>query len=147
MAERCGCVNSSGSDVKAFCCGPIHSVVIAAALEYSPLDRDARLSVVDVARAELLTPRGLRSLSPRHFGYRGLPCVTTPVMGSPEDPKQELRQRKKRVRMLVIFVGVIIALVFAFRAVLTPFLIALFAAYLLDPLVARMAPLRIFGRL
>ena len=67
-------------------------------------------------------------------------------MGSPEDPKQELRQRKKRVRMLVIFVGVIIALVFAFRAVLTPFLIALFAAYLLDPLVARMAPLRVFGR-
>ena len=48
--------------------------------------------------------------------------------------------------MLVIFLAVLIALVFAFRAVLTPFLIALFAAYLLDPLVARMAPLRVFGR-
>lgn len=35
MAERSGCVNSSGSDVKAFCCGPIHSVVIAAALVQS----------------------------------------------------------------------------------------------------------------
>ncbi len=32
MAELSGCENSTGSDVKAFCCGPIHSVVIAAAL-------------------------------------------------------------------------------------------------------------------
>lgn len=64
-------------------------------------------------------------------------------MAPPEDPKTELRKRKKRVRMLVVFLGVIIALVFAFRAVLTPFLVATFAAYLLDPLVAKMAPTRV----
>lgn len=32
MAELSGCVNSTGSDVKAFCCGPIHSIIIAAGL-------------------------------------------------------------------------------------------------------------------
>jgi betaine reductase len=35
MAELCGCSNSTGGDVKAFCCGPIHSVVIAAGLVQS----------------------------------------------------------------------------------------------------------------
>jgi predicted glycogen debranching enzyme len=47
------------------------NMVIAAALEASPLDRSQRASVVDVARSELLTPRGLRTLSPREPGYRG----------------------------------------------------------------------------
>ncbi|MFN2530913.1 MAG: glycine/sarcosine/betaine reductase complex component C subunit beta [Pyrinomonadaceae bacterium] len=35
MAELSSCVNSTGSDVKAFCCGPIHSLVIAAGLVQS----------------------------------------------------------------------------------------------------------------
>jgi betaine reductase len=35
MAELCGCSNSTGGDLKAFCCGPIHSVVIAAGLVQS----------------------------------------------------------------------------------------------------------------
>jgi len=35
MAELCGCANSTGGDLKAFCCGPIHSVVIAAGLVQS----------------------------------------------------------------------------------------------------------------
>jgi glycine/sarcosine/betaine reductase complex component C subunit beta len=35
IAEICGCLNSTGSDVKAFCCGPIHSVVMAAGLVHS----------------------------------------------------------------------------------------------------------------
>lgn len=32
IAEEAGCVNASGSDVKAFCCGPVHALVLAAAL-------------------------------------------------------------------------------------------------------------------
>jgi predicted glycogen debranching enzyme len=47
------------------------NMVIAAALEFSPLTRPQRAAVVDVARAELLTPRGLRTLSPRDPDYRG----------------------------------------------------------------------------
>jgi hypothetical protein len=37
MAELCGCANSTGADLKAFCCGPIHSIVIAAGLVQSGL--------------------------------------------------------------------------------------------------------------
>jgi hypothetical protein len=32
IAEEAGCVNASGSDVKAFCAGPIHALVVAGAL-------------------------------------------------------------------------------------------------------------------
>ncbi len=32
VAERCGCPAASGADVKAFCCGPVHAFVVAAAL-------------------------------------------------------------------------------------------------------------------
>lgn len=32
IAEQAGCANASGSDVKAFCCGPVHALVVAAAL-------------------------------------------------------------------------------------------------------------------
>ncbi|MDQ2984070.1 MAG: glycine/sarcosine/betaine reductase complex component C subunit beta [Actinomycetota bacterium] len=32
FAEQAGCVNASGSDTKAFCCGPLHAIVTAAAL-------------------------------------------------------------------------------------------------------------------
>jgi glycine/sarcosine/betaine reductase complex component C subunit beta len=32
MAEAAGCRNASGADVKAFCCGPIHALVVAASL-------------------------------------------------------------------------------------------------------------------
>lgn len=35
MAELSGCLNSTGGDVKAFCCGPIHSMVMAAGLVQS----------------------------------------------------------------------------------------------------------------
>lgn len=47
------------------------NMVIAASLEFSPLKKAQRAAVVDVARAELLTPRGLRTLSPRDPDYRG----------------------------------------------------------------------------
>ena len=32
VAEMCGCTNATGADVKAFCCGPLHALVMAAAL-------------------------------------------------------------------------------------------------------------------
>ncbi len=32
VGEMCGCVSATGADVKAFCCGPIHALVIASAL-------------------------------------------------------------------------------------------------------------------
>jgi predicted glycogen debranching enzyme len=47
------------------------NMIIAAALEWSPLDEEMRAAVVERARAELLTPRGLRTLSPRDARYRG----------------------------------------------------------------------------
>lgn len=40
MAEFTGCVNSSGSDVKAFCCSPVHSLVIASGLVHSGIFRN-----------------------------------------------------------------------------------------------------------
>ena len=32
IAEQARCLNASGSDVKAFCCGPVHALVVAASL-------------------------------------------------------------------------------------------------------------------
>ena len=45
------------------------NMAIAIGLEYSPLDRRQRKKVVDFCTRELLTPKGLRSLSPKSFTY------------------------------------------------------------------------------
>ena len=45
------------------------NMIFAAALDYSPLSQDQKKSVVDYCTRELLTPRGLRSLSPKSGGY------------------------------------------------------------------------------
>ena len=45
------------------------NMVIAAALDYSPLEKAQKKSIVDIATKELLTPKGLRSLSPKSVGY------------------------------------------------------------------------------
>lgn len=47
------------------------NMVIAAAMPYTPLSRDQREKIVSVARHRLLTPRGLRTLSPDDPAYRG----------------------------------------------------------------------------
>jgi predicted glycogen debranching enzyme len=47
------------------------NMVLAAAAELSPLSRDQRAAVVECAERELLTPRGLRTLSPQDPSYRG----------------------------------------------------------------------------
>ncbi len=46
------------------------NMAIAIGLDYSPLDRRQRKSVLDVVTRELLTPKGLRTLSPKSYGYR-----------------------------------------------------------------------------
>lgn len=46
------------------------NMVIAIGMEYSPLDRRQRKNVLDLATRELLTPKGLRSLSPKSYAYR-----------------------------------------------------------------------------
>lgn len=45
------------------------NMAIAIGLDFSPLDRRQRKSVLDFCTRELLTPKGLRSLSPKSHGY------------------------------------------------------------------------------
>jgi glycogen debranching enzyme len=45
------------------------NMIFAAAFDYSPLDKQQKKSVVDICTRELLTPKGLRSLSPKSGGY------------------------------------------------------------------------------
>lgn len=45
--------------------------VIACSLEYSPLTDEMKREVLDVVKSELLTPRGLRTLSPKNPLYEG----------------------------------------------------------------------------
>ena len=52
------------------------NIVFAVALDYSPLDQKQRRGVLDVCTRELLTPKGLRSLSPKSGGYN--PMYTGP---------------------------------------------------------------------
>lgn len=46
------------------------NMLIAISLEYSPLDRRQRKAILDIVTKELLTPKGVRSLSPKSWGYR-----------------------------------------------------------------------------
>ncbi|MCE2617411.1 glycogen debranching enzyme N-terminal domain-containing protein [Phocaeicola oris] len=45
------------------------NMIFTAAFDYSPLNMKQRKGVVDVVTKELLTPKGLRSLSPKSGGY------------------------------------------------------------------------------
>ena len=66
------------------------NMIIAAGLDYSPLDRRQRRSVLDIVTRELLTPKGLRTLSPKSFGYT--PCY----LGSPEQREYAYYQGSAR---------------------------------------------------
>lgn len=46
--------------------------LLAVSLAYSPLDIDKRKQVIDVVKKELLTPRGIRTLSPQSPKYKGV---------------------------------------------------------------------------
>ena len=45
------------------------NMIFAVALDYSPLEQSQKKSVLDICTRELLTPKGLRSLSPKSGGY------------------------------------------------------------------------------
>lgn len=66
------------------------NMVIAVGLDYSPLDRRQRKSVLDVVTRELLTPKGLRTLSPKSYGYR------PNYVGSPEEREYALHNGPAR---------------------------------------------------
>ncbi|HKK61409.1 MAG TPA: amylo-alpha-1,6-glucosidase, partial [Bacteroidales bacterium] len=46
------------------------NMVIATSLEFSPVNKEMKKSILDVVKSELLTPKGLRSLSPKNPMYR-----------------------------------------------------------------------------
>ncbi len=46
------------------------NLAIAAGMTYSPLDRKQKRKVLDFVTRELLTPKGVRSLSPKSYAYR-----------------------------------------------------------------------------
>lgn len=54
------------------------NMIFAIALDYSPLAPEQRKKVLDVCTRELLTPKGLRSLSPKSGGYN--PICAGPQM-------------------------------------------------------------------
>lgn len=66
------------------------NMAIAIGMDYSPLDRRQRKSVLDVVTRELLTPKGLRTLSPKSYGYRPF------YVGSPEEREQAMHNGPSR---------------------------------------------------
>ncbi|MCI9606732.1 MAG: 4-alpha-glucanotransferase [Muribaculaceae bacterium] len=66
------------------------NMAVAIGLDYSPLDRRQRKGVLDVVTRELLTPKGLRTLSPKSFGYR------PHYLGSPEEREMALHNGPAR---------------------------------------------------
>lgn len=54
------------------------NMIFAIALDYSPLNQEQRKKVLDVCTRELLTPKGLRTLSPKSGGYN--PICAGPQM-------------------------------------------------------------------
>lgn len=48
------------------------NMLIVAALEFSPLDREKQKAILSTVKQELLTSRGLRTLSPRDPRYKGI---------------------------------------------------------------------------
>lgn len=45
------------------------NMIFPVAFDYSPLSQDQKKSILDICTCELLTPKGLRSLSPKSGGY------------------------------------------------------------------------------
>lgn len=66
------------------------NMAIAVGLEFSPLNRHQRRKVLELVTRELLTPKGLRSLSPKSYAYRPT------YAGGPEDRELALHQGPAR---------------------------------------------------
>lgn len=62
------------------------NMVIAAAMDYSPLSTEQKNSIITEAKNKLLTKRGLRTLSPDHLRYRGT------VEGDPDQREAAIHQ-------------------------------------------------------
>ncbi len=62
------------------------NMVIAIAMDYSPLSKEQQKSVLKVAEQALLTKRGLRTLSPDHLRYKGV------VEGGPNEREIAIHQ-------------------------------------------------------
>jgi glycogen debranching enzyme len=62
------------------------NMVIAIAMDYSPLSNQQKQSVLSVAEKALLTKLGLRSLSPEHLRYKGV------VEGGPNERENAIHQ-------------------------------------------------------
>ena len=62
------------------------NMVIAVAMDYSPLSAEQQKSVLSVAKRKLLTKRGLRTLSPDHIRYKGA------VEGGPNERELAIHQ-------------------------------------------------------
>lgn len=60
-------------------------------------------------------------------------------------PTPEQGPRKSNVRILLAFLAAFLLLLIVFREVLFPFLLAIFLAYLIEPVVARVEKSRLFG--
>jgi predicted glycogen debranching enzyme len=48
------------------------NMIFATSLPYSPIEEEIRKKVLDIVEKELLTPRGLRTLSPKDPDYKGI---------------------------------------------------------------------------
>ncbi len=62
------------------------NMVIAIAMDYSPLSKEQQKSILGVAEQALLTKRGLRTLSPENLRYKGI------VEGGPNEREHAIHQ-------------------------------------------------------
>lgn len=62
------------------------NMVLALAMDFTPLSREQQKLMLDVVVTDLLTKRGLRTLAPNHLRYRGI------VEGSPNEREMAIHQ-------------------------------------------------------
>ncbi len=77
--------------------------VIAAGLKFSPLSREQKKAITDVATAKLLTPRGLRTIAPDSEDYHGA------VEGNPDERAMALHQGTAYTWLLGFYADAMIA--------------------------------------
>jgi len=73
------------------------NMVVAAALPFSPLSRSQKIKILEVARHHLVTPRGLRTLTPEDPAYRGS------VDGSPDQREEAVHRGAAHPWLLQFF--------------------------------------------
>ncbi|MCH5218848.1 MAG: glycogen debranching enzyme family protein [Muribaculaceae bacterium] len=96
------------------------NMVIAIGLEYSPLDRRERKKVLDLATRELLTPKGLRSLSPKSYAYRPI------YVGNPYERELTVHQGPARPWLFGFYADAYLRI---FGATGTPFIERMLIGY------------------